>query len=275
MLRKEQGKIIVGLIRNHAQALRREGVSARRLVGNLMQAEEAMVPERFLMPVGTCLQGMLNGSNISESALPLFVRLLFNETRRYGEENLEALGSFGNSIFERYGALTEDAVLAGDVAALATLYENPGAFPAGDFEALLKNGTCANGETPKMMKPPAVEWSVKVRMGKVEWLKPKPALLIALLARHVGDPTTPPFPPAWPHLGLAMLLWKERISAKEVIGISEKLGRREEVEAGLVIEACIFREMREWVEQGELKMPGWERLAARIAARRIILSNYD
>jgi hypothetical protein len=275
MLNTRQGEIIVGLVRRHAQALRHEGVSARRLVSNLMQAEEAMVPERYLMPVGSCLQGIVKNANIEESALPLFVRYLFNETKRYGAENIGALNNFGKSIFDRYGALTKDAVLAGDVAALATLYENPGAFPAGDFEALLKSGTCANGEQPKIMKPPADEWSTKVWMGATEWRKPKPALTIALFARHVGDPTTPPAPPVWPHLGLALLIWKDQISIKEVIGISEKLGRRDEVECGIVIAACIFPEIREWVDQGELRLKKWERVAARIAARRIVLANYD
>jgi hypothetical protein len=275
MLSTKQGEIIVGLVRRHAQALRLEPVSTRRLVSNLIQAEEALVPERFLMPVGACLQGIAKNANIEESALPLYVRYLFNETRRCSAENIEALKRFGKSIFARYGAATEDAVLAGDVAALATLYENAGAFPAQDFEALLKNGTCANGEMPKLMRPPAEEWSTKVRMGATEWRKPKPALLIALFARHVGDPVTPPMPPMWPHLGLALLSWKDRIAVKEVIEISEKLGRRQEVECGIVIAGCIFPEIQEWVYAGELKMPRWEKLAARIAARRLVLANYE
>ncbi len=276
MLNSKQREIIVGLIRKHAQALHQGQVSTRRLVSNLIQAEEALVPERFLMPVVTCLQGIVKYANIEESALPLFVRYLFSETLRCSAENLEELNSFGESIFDRYGAATEDAVLAGDVAALAALYENTGAFPAGDFEALLKNGTCANGAKPKLMKSPADEWSTKVRMGNTEWRKPKPALMIALFARHVGDPVTPPMPPVWPHLGLALLIWKDRIPVKEVLGIAEKLGRREEVECGMVIAACIFPEIREWVDAGALKMPGWERkLAAPIAARRLVLGAAD
>ncbi len=71
-------------------------------------------------------------------------------------------------------------------AALSGLYEDPGAFPGSHWAALLRDGTYASDRSRRMLGLPADDWSEKIRFGNASWRKPKPALLITLLAAYVG-----------------------------------------------------------------------------------------
>ena len=276
MLNTDQSEIVVDLIRKNARILRRERFKALRLINSLIWAREAHVPEPFLLPFSCSLRKAIEGTRFDQSALPSAVGSLFMRNRRCSVDNLAALEDFGVRIREEFGCTTEDAVLAGDGAALAGLYQDPGAFQAADWTALLRDGTCANGGRPRMLRPPAKEWSEKIQFCKACWRKPKPALLITLFAAHIGDPTTSPIPPMWPHLGLALLAWKDRIGVKEVLELGSKLVQREEVERGLAIAAHIFPELAKWAEPEKLGIPAWERkFAVPLAARRLKLGERE
>ena len=276
MLNGEQRKIVVHLIRRNARILRREPCDAMQMLRLLSWGVAEEVPERFLMPFTACLHGVIGDARLDESVLPLSIRTLFREISRCGAANLAALDGFGAGIRTKYGAATEDAVLAGDVAALAALYQDPGAFQAAGWEALLKDGTCANGAKTRKLAPPAEDWSEEIQFGTARWRKPKPALMIAFFARDVGDPATPPNPPMWPHLGLALLVWKDRIAVTEILELAARLGRRDEVEHGLAIATHIFPELKSWAHPEKWAIPQWERKwAVPLAARRVVLVNYE
>lgn len=276
MISAEQREIIVELIRKNARILRGERFKALRFLNSLMWAQEAHVPEQFLLPFGASLRQALERTGFDQAMLPPGAGSLFIKIRRCGVENLAALQSFGERILKQHSAATEDAVLAGEAAALAGLYQDPGAFPAADWKALLKSGTCANGDKPKEMGPPADEWSERVNFGNACWRKPKPALLVTLLAAHVGDPAASPTPPMWTHLGLAILVWKDQVAAAEILELAGKLAQRAEVERGLAIAAHVFPELADWIKNEKLGIPRWERrYAVPIAARRLVSGERD
>jgi hypothetical protein len=276
MLNLEQSRIAVDLIRKNARIMRRERIKILRHINSLLDAQEAQIPEQLLLPFSSNLRKAIEAIPFDMSSLPIAVASLFNKNQDLSLENLKALKSFCNRIQGEFGAETEDAVLSGDGAALAGLYHDSGAYLAVYWAAVLKDGTCANGERPKALGPPEMEWSEQIQFGNSFWRVPKPALLITLFAAHVGDPTTSPTPPMWPHLGLALLVWKDRIGLKEVLELGGKLAQREEVERGLAIAAHIFPELAKWVNLEELELPVWERkFAVPLAARKLVLGERE
>jgi hypothetical protein len=83
-------------------------------------------------------------------------------------------------------------------------------------------------------------------------------------------------PPVWPHLGTALLLWKDSIGAEQIHSLGTQLGQVNEVERGLAIIAHIFPELQDWVRAQKLSIPMWERkYAVPIAARRIMIGGRD
>jgi hypothetical protein len=242
------------------------------LMNFLIWAREVQLPEQFLLPVSSNLRKTVQQSHFDRSALHAQVGSLFHKNQRCGAENLVALEDLGARIREEFGVETEDAVLAGDGAVLAGLYHDPDAFTAANWAALLKDGTYTNGSKPRSFGAPVEDWSEKVEFGGMRWRKPKPALLISLLSAHVGDPAAPPTPFMWPHLGLALLVWKDRVTVGEICKVGEKLGRPEEVARGLLVAAQIFTELVEWLEGEKLGIPAWERkFAMPLAARRLMI----
>jgi len=276
MLNSNQIQIIKKLISRNAKIIRGEKVVPLRLMNVLVAAREAHVPEHFLLPFSSSLKRVLDGSRFDRAALPPIVGSLLNKNRLYGAENLASLKEFAARIKAEYGAAPADSVLAGEGAALAGLYCDPGAFPASQWAALLKDGTYANGGRTLEMAPPLEEWSEEIRLGDTLWRKPGPELLLTLFARHVGDPGAAPTPPMWPHLGAALLVWKGRVAVTKVLGLGTLLGQKNEVERGLAVAAHIFPELEEWVEAGRFSIPRWERkYAIPIAARRIQMGERD
>jgi len=195
------------------------------------------------------MRGVLGDASLEESVLPLSIRSLICEIRRGGAANLAALDGFGAGIRARYGARTEDAVLAGDAAALAALYGDAGAFKPAGWEVLLKDGTCANGTKTRKLAPPADAWSEEFQFGAARWRRPGPALL----------------------------LWKDSTPVAGVLKLAYGLGCRDEVEHGLAIASHIFPELKEWAHpEWWWSMPQWERKwAVPLAARRVVLVNYE
>ena len=131
---------------------------------------------------------------------------------------------------------------------------------------------CPNGwrDKRKELRAPQKDWSEKIQFGTVSWRKPKPPLLIALFAKQIGDPKTPPTPPVWNHLGLAILCWKHQIKLSEVVELGSKLGQKEQVARGLAIVAHIFPEIADWVQIEKLSLPKWEKkYAISLAARKL------
>lgn len=276
MLDPEQGSIAVSLIRKKAKILRGEEQKALRLVNSLVWAHESQIPEDFLLTFSSALSVVIHMSRFDPASLPTVVGALANKNKRCRTSNLIALDLFGARIKNEFLVATEDTILSGNGAALTVLYNDPGAFPATEFAALLDNGTYVNGRKRKKMKPPAEEWSERIEIGNNVWRKPKPELLITFLAHHIGDPATNPALPMWPHLGTALLLWRDKTNLETVIDLGEQLAIREEVERGLAIGAYIFPELTRWIETVKFKIPRWERkYAIPLAAKRIVQGGRD
>lgn len=276
MLNTEQGSIAVGLIRKKAKILRGEEQKALRLVNSLVWAHESQIPEDFLLSFNSALSVVIHMSRFDPASLPPVVGALANKNKRCRTSNLIALDQFGAGIEKELSVSTDETVLSGNGAALTVLYNDPGAFPTSEFSALLDNGIYINGSKKKRLTPPDEEWSERVRIGKNYWRKPKPELLIALLAHHIGDPGTNPAMPMWPHLGTALLLWRDKTSLETVLELGDRLAIGAEVERGLAIGAYIFPELTRWIETVKLKIPRWERkYAIPLAAKRIVQGGRD
>jgi hypothetical protein len=276
MLNMTQGGLVVGLVRKKARVLRGEKLRPLRLMHSLIMAGEALIPDQYLLPFASSLSRILENTPYDQDTLPNVVGSLINKNLRCRKENLETLERFAERIKREFQSASHHAVLAGDVAALAGLYGDAGAFPVTECSALLSDGRYANGSRPKEMLPPAEEWSEVVPIGTTPWRRAKPAFMIALFARHIGDASASPTLPVWPHLGAALLLWKDRIGVEEILHLGVKLGQNDEVERGLAIIARIFPELKAWVKPEKLSIPKWERkYAVPIAARRIMIGRKD
>jgi hypothetical protein len=272
MLSVEQGEIIVDLVRKTVRSMHTDHKRLFHRINSIIEAQEAEVPEYFLLPFSSSLRKAIESTRFDASALPVSIASLFNKHQRYRSENLIALGNLAARIREQFNAKPEEAVIAEHAMALLGLYEDLGAYPVAHWAAFLQDGTCVDGDEPRDMMPFAKEWSEEVYLGDSDWRKPKPVLMIALLARHVGDPATNPDPPVWHHLGLAVLLWKDRVDANQVLEIGSRLSQKQNVEKGLVIAAQIFPEISSWLNSADLEMPKWERrFAIPIAARRLVV----
>ena len=276
VLSVDQVEIVKNLIRRNARIEKQERFKALRFINRLVWAIEASIPDEFLMPFSSSLRQAIDWNSFDESTLPPGPASLFNKINRCSDQNLQSLDSFREKIMEEYNAASQDTVLAGEGAALAGLYHDPGAFPTVHWEGLMENGLCANGEKPRKYGSPLKSWSEPVQFGHSQWRKPKPALLITLLASSVGDPSSPLMPPIWTHLGLALLLYKDNLSIDEILDIGTRLEQRDEVERGIAIAAHLFSELDEWVDFRRLSIPKWERkFAIPIAARRITIGERD
>jgi hypothetical protein len=276
MLSSIQSRIVADLVRKKARMLRGENLKPLRLMNTLIGAGEALVPESYLLPFSSALSRIIEETHFDETSLSPALGALLNKNRQCRTENLAKLERFATRIQEEFRSSTRDAVLAGDGAALAGLYKDAGAFPIAEWAALLHDGTYANGSNAKGMRPPVKNWSDMVVIGATTWRSPKPELLITLLAGHIGDPSASPMPPVWPHLGAALLLWKDQIGAGQIIKVGALLDQLEKVERGLAITAHIFPELADWVNVQKLSMPKWERkYAIPIAARRIMIGGRD
>lgn len=276
MIDKTQGELVVRLVRKKARVLRGEKIRPLRLMNSLILAGEALVPDHYLLPFASSLSRVIEDTHFDQESLPHAVGSLLNKNLRCEKENLEALEKFALRIENEFQAGSQEAVLSGSAAALAGLYGNAGAFPVIECSALLRDGRYANGSHPKEMGAPADEWSEIVRIGKTQWRRPKPAFMIALFARHVGDARTSPSLPVWPHLGAALLVYRDRVGVEDILHLGEKLGQSAAVERGLAISACMFPELETWVKPEKLSIPKWERkYALPIAARRIMIGGRD
>jgi hypothetical protein len=276
MITTAQVELVVDLIRKHGRMLRRESFKTLRQINALIRAREANVPESFLLPFSGALQKTIETTRFDKSALPSAVGSLFMSNRRWSDANLAALDRFGIYVCDQCGGKTESTVLAGDGGALSALYQDSGAFPATYWAALLRDGTYAAESRKRMLGFPEDDWSEQIQFGKTSWRKPKPALLITLLAAHLGNPTAPPTPPIWPHLGLALLAWNDRIAVQDILKFAGKLDVLEDVQRGLAISAHIFPELAEWTNLNELWIPGWEKkFAIPLAARRLMMGERE
>jgi len=276
MLTGEQIQIVKKLVKKSAGILRGEKLKPLRLMNSLVAAREAYVPERFLLPFCSCLRRIIRQSHFDEAALPTIAASLLNKNRRCEAANLAALEQFAARIEREFGAVSDETVLAGEGAVLASLYEDPGAFPAAQWSALLNDGTYANGKKTMGMNPPSKEWSKKIVFGSVHWRVPGPGLLIALLARHVGDHTALPVPPMWHHLATALFLLPDQVTVQEVLELGSRIGQKGEVEHGLAIAVHIFPELEKWADANRFSMPHWEsKYAIPLAARRVLIGGRD
>jgi hypothetical protein len=276
MLNSIQREIVMDLIRRNSRMIRRDKSHLISRINALVEAGEAAVPDQFLLPFSSSLQKALEASRFDQSQLPSSVISLFNKNRHCGTENLASLEKFCTRVRGEFGASTEKAVLSGDGAALSGLYQDPGAYRGAHWAAVLPDGTCANGDKPKSYRPPGNEWSDPIGFGNAVWRRPKPVLLIALLAGHVGDPTISPDRPMWPHLGLAALVYKDRVTANQVLELAGELANRKEAERGLAIVSHIFPELCQWLYSANLVIPNWERkFALSFAAHKLVKGKGD
>ena len=276
MITTAQGELIIDLVRRHGRMLRGESFKTLRFLNALVRAREADVPEGFLLPFGVALHKTIDGTRFDAATLPPSVGALFAAGRRWRTKNLAALDAFAEDLRVNFQAKTEDAILAGDGAALSGLYEDPGAFPGAHWAALLPDGTYAASSRKRKLALPADDWSEKIRFGKNTWRKPRPDLVVTLLAAHLGNPSAPPMPSMWPHLGLALLAWKDRLSVRAILEFARALDVVEDVRRGLAITAHIFPELEAWANVDELSIPGWEqKLAIPLAARRLMAGDRD
>jgi hypothetical protein len=276
MFRTEKNKIAIDMVRKSAAILRAEPPPILRLLNLLIFAEETQVAEHFLLTFASGLRKVIDKVHFDWSTLPSEIGALLNKNPRCSAANLASLEKFAKQLPSRYDAHAEEAVLVGNGAVLAGLYEDMGAFLASGWEALLSNGICINDAKPKKFNPPLEDWSERIQIGNCWWRKPKPMLLTALLARHVGDPATSPASPVWSHLGIALLVWQNCFTSAEILDIGNKLGCPAEIERGLAIAGQIFPEIERWVNPEKLHIPGWERkLALPIAIGRLMMGEKD
>jgi hypothetical protein len=273
MLQPFECKVAVDLVRRTARAMRHpESASALRMMNACLRAQWGGVTGNFLLPFGSQLQEVLKARRFDQRMLPGAIEALLEKNRLCAARNLQQLEAFGERIRSEAGLRTDQALLAGEAAALIALYRDPGAFLVGEWMALLTDGTCLNGTRPKHFQPPPLNWASPVEFGGQTWLIPAPALLVAMLAVHVGDPANSPDPPVWLHLGLAILVWKETVSARAVAELGEVLGHGDQVDRGLAIIAHLFPELLDWVGAESGRIPNWEKkLAIPLAARRIVM----
>ncbi len=276
MITTVQIEIVVELVRKHARMERGESFQTLRHVHALVRAREANVPESFLLPFSSALRKVIDTTRFDKAALPSAVGALFMSNRRTSTANLASLDQFAAEICGKFESKTEYAVLAGDGAALSGLYQDMGAFPASHWAALFRDGTYAAESRRRILGLPSDEWSEPVKLGKNSWRKPKPPLLITLLAAHLGNPSAPPTPSIWPHLGLALLVWNDRIRVKDILEYAGTLDVLEDAQRGLALAAQIFPELAEWTDLDKLWIPGWEKkLAIPIAARRLMMGERE
>lgn len=272
MLNVEQSKIAISLIRKHARIMRGEPFNTLGLMNSLVWAQETQLPDQFLLPLSSFLCRSIAQGPFDASVLPSAVGLLFNKNQRCAARNLETLKCFQSRIFEELATEGDTAILVGDGAALTGLYGDPGAIPSVHWAALLQDGTYVDNGTTRPFGMPQEHWSEKIQFGNACWRRPKPALLAALVAAHVGDPLVPPASFLWQHLGLTLLVWKESIRSDEICGIGKVFGKQEQVARGLALTAQIFPELKKWLKVQALGIPAWERnFALPIAARRLTL----
>jgi len=271
-----QGEIIVGLVRRHGRMLRGESLKTLRQINALVRGREANIPDSFLLPFSAALKKVVESGSFDKSTLPASVGALFRINTRCEAANLASLDKFASNVRSKFGGKTEDAVLAGDAAALSGLYEDMGAFGASHWAALLDDATYAADSRHRRLGFPQEDWSEPVKIGDNLWRKPKPPLMITLLAAHLGNPGAPPTPSIWPHLALSLLVWNDRIPLQSILEFAGSLDLAEDVNRGLAITAHVFPELQEWADVDELSIPGWEKkLAIPIAARRIMLGERD
>jgi hypothetical protein len=175
MITTLKGEIIVELVRKHGKMLRGESFKTLRHINALVRAREANVPENSLLPFSSALHKAIGATRFDKSVLPSAVGPLFLSNRRCSVQNLAALDQFAADMREQFHGKAENAVLAGDGAALSGLYEDPGAFPGSHWAALLRDGTYASDRRRRMLGLPTDDWSEKIRFGNASWRKPKPA----------------------------------------------------------------------------------------------------
>lgn len=271
-----QVDIVTELVRRHARVLRGEPYPLLRRMKALIRAREAGVQERFLLPFAAALEGLIRASSFDPAAVPVSVGSLFRANRRAAKENLASLARLADKIRAGHGTEPKDAVLTGDGAALYGLYRDPGAFPGAHWGALLPDGThLSDKETVRLCKP-RPEWSEATAQDGAAWRAPLPALLVALLAAHLGNPKAPPTPSLWPHLALGLLAWRDRVKVKDVLDLGLEIHLAEQVEHGLAIAAHVFPELRSWTDSDKLRIPSWEKkFAIPLAARRLLLGERD
>lgn len=276
MITAVQGDIIVGLVRRHAEMLRGRSFKTLRQLNALIRGREANIPDSFLLPFSAALKKVVESGSFDKAMLPASVGALFRINAKFEAANLASLDKFASDVRSKFGGKTEDAVLAGDAAALAGLYEDMGAFGASHWAALLDDGTYAAQSRPRRIGLPQEDWSEPVKIGKNLWRRPRPPLLITLLAAHLGNPSAPPTPSIWPHLALSLLVWNDQVPVQSILEFAGALDLAEDVQRGLAITAHVFPELREWAGVDELSIPGWEKkLAIPIAARRLMMGERD
>jgi len=92
----------------------------------------------------------------------------------------------------------------------------------------------------------------------------------------ISDPATPLNPPIWPHLALALLIWKESVPVAEVLELASRLGQRQEIERDLTIAVHVFPELAGRAHPEKMAVPQWERkFAVPPAAPRPVLVHYE
>jgi hypothetical protein len=222
------------------------------------------------------LRKALDATRFDRSVLPQSVGSLILKNGRCGDENLAAIQVLASRIKDEFGCGAENSVLAGDGAVLSGLHQDLSAFPVAHLSALLQDGTYVNGTRWKKLGAPVNDWSETTQFGASLWRRPKPVLLITLLASHVGNPAAPPTPPMWTHLGRAILMWRDQVSAQEVLALGRALEVTEDAVHGLAIISHIFPEIQPWTMFGTLKIAGWEkRFAVPLAARRLVMGERE
>jgi hypothetical protein len=112
--------------------------------------------------------------------------------------------------------------------------------------------------------------SREVMLDGVLWRVPTTELLLVLLAARVGEPEASPESPAWAHLVAALKGGKEEIEIEHVFDLADELDLGGRVHRGLAIVRVLFPELGRMIPSGRLDIPGWERVALRLAANRLV-----
>ena len=225
-------------------------------------------------------------------AIPVQFNGLVAKSSRLAAKQSEQLDLIGENLATAVGCPTSEALLLGDTAILAVLYDDLGAFPSTFPRVAVPNRVPLSvarrqeiGLYPPtvpgqfaMVMPPALEevaasLSEPAAVGGHTWLVPRRELLLALIAAHVGHAEAPSRPPVWPHLALAAKHWCREVPVSSILEVGRALGLEQGTQMGLGVIRELFPELENWATSEALRLSTWAaRLKVPAAARQLVAS---
>jgi len=285
-VRFDKVSALLELIRWQGRGLRSDYSAGQGLMEICYVANEVGVPVEFVS-AGLCV---LEAAAQRIGASMAVVRAEFPEVIAYQQEAEAQNRADQAKVLERLAGMNlapEQALLMGGSAVLLGVYGMLRAF---------RVKTCAVGvpdhvgvgeqsiiEQALTAPPFEVQFGNLGRLGDrldelsrvltldgVLWRVPTTELLVVLLAARVGEPEASPSSPAWAHLAALLKGARKELSVERVVELTDELGLAPRVHRGLAIVRVLFPELDWVVPSDRLDIPGWERVALRLAANKLV-----